>query len=792
MSTIIETQQLDSRPFILVYENNILDVGKQFLALTGYEKDEVINNDIKHLCHNLRLHVSIDNLEHGHESFFIFTKSLEAREVTMSTIYDHQTCEKVYTFDELPNSRLDDKLAFVDQLFKDNNVGCSIYSVPDLILLKSNPKYLEFMEPPYDIYENCIGMSLKDCVPGYEGSNSDELFSTILNTGNPGYYNEFRYDHYSRGTTYWDGSVSPIYYDGKIKYIFQIASDITERVINEKRLEEQAKVIQDQSDLLKQQNSLLEAVIENMHDPIAIYDNKGAITFKNSEARSLNPNFRAESIVQNVYKGNQCFDLDNNIIPLEALPTKRVFKGEQIKNERIMIKHPDRVRYIEVNATPIFNHNYDLISAVVCHHDISDLIENQSILKQKNELLSRQASLLDLSFEAIFTWELDGYITYWNRGAEKMYGFSSQEALGQVSHDLLKTVHPIGFDQVRSILFRDEIWSGKIEHTTKDGRTLIIETKQQVILNEHGQLVVLEINRDITEQTNNMMIINDQQDKIIQVEKEKNEALKKAIKMKDEFLSIISHELKTPLTVINSAIQTMEIACKNELSDKAKGYINKILINSNRQLKLVNNILDNTRLAAGHFKIKKSRIEIVSLTSVITESVSIIAQRKKIKLIFSSELEKMVIMIDGEHYERILLNLLSNAIKFTPEGKSIDVTVSKGIADGKPTVCIRVKDSGIGIPNNKKDLIFDRFGQVNSTLSREAEGTGIGLSLVKMLVDEMGGKITLESEEGVGSTFNVIFPVQTDETFAEIIRNESPKEHLTHSIAIEFSDIYFN
>ena len=86
MSTIIETQQLDSRPFILVYENNILDVGKQFLALTGYEKDEVINNDIKHLCHNLRLHVSIDNLEHGHESFFIFTKSLEAREVVNAGI----------------------------------------------------------------------------------------------------------------------------------------------------------------------------------------------------------------------------------------------------------------------------------------------------------------------------------------------------------------------------------------------------------------------------------------------------------------------------------------------------------------------------------------------------------------------------------------------------------------------------------------------------------------------------------------------------------------------------------
>jgi PAS domain S-box-containing protein len=107
--------------------------------------------------------------------------------------------------------------------------------------------------------------------------------------------------------------------------------------------------------------------------------------------------------------------------------------------------------------------------------------------------------LLDLSNEAIFAWELNGAIVYWNKGAEKKYGYSCEEAVGCVSNDLLKTVHYGITGDIKSILDRDGVWNGEIEHTRKDGKKLIIETKHQVILNEHGQKVVLETNRDITE-----------------------------------------------------------------------------------------------------------------------------------------------------------------------------------------------------------------------------------------------------------------------------------------------------
>jgi PAS domain S-box-containing protein len=116
-----------------------------------------------------------------------------------------------------------------------------------------------------------------------------------------------------------------------------------------------------------------------------------------------------------------------------------------------------------------------------------------------NKQLQLQSNLLDLSMEAIFAWDLDGAITYWNKGAEKMYGFTREEAIGHRSHDLLKTVHSIGIDESKAMLARDRVRSGEIEHTTKDGRKLIIETSHQVVVDETGKMTVLETNRDVTE-----------------------------------------------------------------------------------------------------------------------------------------------------------------------------------------------------------------------------------------------------------------------------------------------------
>jgi PAS domain S-box-containing protein len=304
---------------------------------------------------------------------------------------------------------------------------------------------------------------------------------------------------------------------------------------------------------------------------------------------------------------------------------------------------------------------------------------------------------------------------------------------------------------------------------------------------------------------------------LIKSEKEKNEALQRAIEMKDEFLSLISHEFRTPLTVINSAIQTMELLCRDELSFKAKDFLGKIRQNSYRQLRLVNNLLDITRFNAGQMQVNKENIDIVYLTKSVTDSVQIYAQQKEIGLTFSSTIKSREIGIDEEKYERILLNLLSNAIKFTNRGNSIHVSVSQKLVDKRCMICIQVKDKGIGIPEDKVDIIFENFGQVDNSLSRQAEGFGIGLSLVKLLVKSQDGLITVNSKEGKGSTFNIMFPAKkvkelndskTPEASKSSKKLQAPKDlkdpknsaeqaiikstdsRIIQETAVEFSDIY--
>jgi signal transduction histidine kinase len=283
----------------------------------------------------------------------------------------------------------------------------------------------------------------------------------------------------------------------------------------------------------------------------------------------------------------------------------------------------------------------------------------------------------------------------------------------------------------------------------------------------------------------------DKQQKIIEEQAKTIRRLERELKqqqgMKDEFLSLISHEFRTPLSVINTAIQAMDTVCGNELSDKAKVYLEMIRMNTYRQIRLVSNLLDITLADADRLKVNKRNIDIVFMTKSITEAINNYASQKGINITFTSPLEKKIIGIDDEKYNRILLNLLSNAIKFTPAGKSIEVRLFSKEED----ICVEVKDKGIGIPEDKAAVIFDRFEQVDSSLSRQSEGAGVGLTLVKKFVEVLGGSISVKSKPDRGSTFTILLPgeieahQQHEKEMADFLYNRIIKD-----IKLEFSDIY--
>jgi signal transduction histidine kinase len=273
---------------------------------------------------------------------------------------------------------------------------------------------------------------------------------------------------------------------------------------------------------------------------------------------------------------------------------------------------------------------------------------------------------------------------------------------------------------------------------------------------------------------------------LLELERNEKTQLQAAIEMKDEFLSIISHEFKTPLTVINSALQMMDFYINKGEYEKSFKFIDNIKRNVFRQLRLINNLLDISKANAKFLKVNKCNYDIIFLTKSMIQFVSEYAQQKEITLNFYSELESCFLGVDEEKYERIMLNLLSNAIKFTPSGKKVFVNIFKN----NERVFIEIKDEGIGIPKEKQPLIFQRFGQVDSSLSRTSEGTGIGLNLVKLLLKQLGGNITFESEEGIGSTFKISLPLIKAEDLNTIESKPNFCNDFVQTLKIEFSDIY--
>jgi two-component system, sensor histidine kinase ChiS len=261
-------------------------------------------------------------------------------------------------------------------------------------------------------------------------------------------------------------------------------------------------------------------------------------------------------------------------------------------------------------------------------------------------------------------------------------------------------------------------------------------------------------------------------------------------RLKTEFLANISHELRTPLNVIWSTIQLLQSKISETSLDEMTltKYLKIMNQNSLRLLRLINNLIDTTRIDGGYLSINLSNNNIVYVVEEVALSAADYMKAHGINLVFDTEVEEKYMAFDEDMLERIILNLLSNAVKFTGR----DGLISVDVYDLGDKVQIAVKDTGIGIPEDKLQRIFDRFAQVDSSMSRRSEGSGIGLSLVKSLVEMHQGTIDVNSKVGEGSEFIIELPAKLLENneVAEYSRFTPSESKYIERAQIEFSDIY--
>jgi len=348
----------------------------------------------------------------------------------------------------------------------------------------------------------------------------------------------------------------------------------------------------------------------------------------------------------------------------------------------------------------------------------------------------RLAAIVEYSDDAIVSKNLDGIVQTWNKAAERLFGYKADEVIGRSITIIIPTERLSEEDLVLG-----RIRAGQtVEHyetvrRTKDGRMIDVSLTVSPIRLPNGTVIgASKIARDITEQ------------------KQLRRAADEASRAKDHFLATLSHELRTPLNAVLGYIDMLRnnILPENQ-RDKA---IEVVARNAELLTRLVNDVLDTSRIITGKLRIELQECDLSALVVEVVESVRATAAAKRIQLLTEIAPNQRV-HGDPDRLRQTLWNLLSNAVKFTPAGGRIDVGVS---ADGG-NVRVAVKDTGVGLAPESLPYIFHRFWQVQSSDSRAHGGLGLGLALSRHIVELHGGTISAESPGvGKGSTFEFRLP----------------------------------
>jgi len=368
--------------------------------------------------------------------------------------------------------------------------------------------------------------------------------------------------------------------------------------------------------------------------------------------------------------------------------------------------------------------------------------------RRAEEELRLRAELLDLAHDAVIVRAPDdGRVTFWNREAETIYGYSRAEALDRVIHGLLATVYPESREAVAEALARDGRWDGELRHTRKDGREIVVSSRQALQRGADGQpLSIIELNSDITDRKRAEEVRHRNERAL----REQTERAESASRAKSEFLARMSHELRTPLNSIIGFSQLLEL---EGLEQRQREHVGYVLTAGGHLLELINEVLELAKIETGQLAVSP---EPVSVADAIREALALVAPlaaEHDISLDCDADglTPEIHVCADRHRLEQVLLNVLSNAIKYNRRGGHVGVA-SQLTGDGR--VRTTVADAGIGIEREQLTKLFEPFERLGAELT-PIQGTGLGLALSKGLLDAMGGTIEVFSTPGSGTTVTI-------------------------------------
>ena len=436
-------------------------------------------------------------------------------------------------------------------------------------------------------------------------------------------------------------------------------------------------------------------------------------------------------------------------------------------------------KWARTDKVPMFNRNGDIIGIIGFAFDITEEIKLQRALKKSEELYH---SVYENSPLVFGIWDKDFRFVDWNKRGEEVFGWSKEEVLGKRFVDLLipANIRPSITDVAQNLLESGTNQITSNENITKNGTILFCEWHNTMLHDNEGNLVgTISLGLDKTEKqrdekaileakeqaeiaNNELSLINYALKKEItermgiedELRKSKIEA-DSANMAKSQFLANMSHEIRTPM---NGIMGMSELLLFSDLTDEQKEMVNIIKLSSDILLKIINDILDLSKIEAGKVELKPENMNIDSILSKIDALFSPITKNKNItfKITINDDVPKEI-CVDSIKLIQIITNLIGNAIKFTEMGQ-IEFSIKKvKVVNGKVQLMISISDEGIGIKEEDIPKLFNYFTQLDDTKTKSFQGAGLGLAISKRLVEIMGGEICVESEIGKGSTFYFTF-----------------------------------
>jgi len=666
-------------------------------------------------------------------------------------------------------------------IFEQASVGIALVTHSSGELLRVNQRYCEITGYPES---ELVGRRVQDITHPDDREHNIEYLQQLMSGKTSTYATEKRYIRNDGNCRWVYISISRVCdSENKPNYALAVVEDISDRKATEADL--------------RDSEAKFRAFLESASEAIIVTNAQGEIIVFNAKAEELFGYNRTEVFGRKIEylmpPRYHSIHTDHRADYLTH-PSKRSMG----KSQDLYAKRQDGTEFpIEVGLSTIQTKHGTFVIAFLtditerqqAEHEIKRL--NQKLESQIRETETRYAQIVELAEEGIWVTDVQGNTTYTNQAMARMLGYTEVEILGHAIADFL-TPGDNRFTPASSIpLNPSQVHRQEVELRTKTGNNIWAYMSTSPVLDDQGNLLwSCALVYDITERKQAEKQLRESNERISLA----NAELARATRLKDEFLASMSHELRTPLNAILGLAEALQEEVYGSLTPKQRKSLATIEQSGKHLLELINDILDLSKIESGKMSLSVSLVSVDSLCESSLTFIKQQAQQKNIRLDYHIAPGLSEIEVDERRIRQVLVNLLSNAVKFTPDGGKVSLQVTTD-PDGEQ-LQLSVTDTGIGIAPENLDKLFKPFVQLDSSLSRRYAGTGLGLALVRRIVELQGGSIALESEVGKGSCFTVMLPWKHPSRIGERLKQsklmvgELPPIH--KALVVEDSDASAN